>query len=58
MYLNYAYGGMALGLYLDGHVGTITQQEGATRRFLMPSTVSIACPEDHNIATTRNRRLQ
>ena len=41
MYLNYSYGGMALGLYLDGHVRTITQQAGATRRFLMPSTISI-----------------
>jgi prepilin-type N-terminal cleavage/methylation domain-containing protein len=29
MYLNYAYGGMALGLYLDGHVGLITQSEGS-----------------------------
>ncbi len=29
MYLNYAYGGMALGLYLDGHVDTISQQQGA-----------------------------
>ena len=27
-YLNYAYGGMALGLYLDGHVGTISPAEG------------------------------
>jgi prepilin-type N-terminal cleavage/methylation domain-containing protein len=29
-YLNYAYGGAALGLYLDGHVGLITQSQATS----------------------------
>jgi prepilin-type N-terminal cleavage/methylation domain-containing protein len=32
-YLNYAYGNAALGLYLDGHVGLITQQQGTSQAF-------------------------
>lgn len=32
-YLNYAYGGAALGLYLDGHVGLITKGQGTSQAF-------------------------
>jgi prepilin-type N-terminal cleavage/methylation domain-containing protein len=32
-YVNYAYGNTALGLYLDGHVGIITQQQGTSPDF-------------------------
>jgi len=32
-YLNYAYSSAALGLYLDGHVGLITQQQGTSPEF-------------------------
>jgi len=32
-YLNYAYGGSALGLYLDGHVGLITVAQGTSLDF-------------------------
>jgi prepilin-type N-terminal cleavage/methylation domain-containing protein len=32
-YLNYAYGGAALGLFLDGHVGLITKGQGTSKVF-------------------------
>ena len=32
-YLNYGYGNAALGLYLDGHVGRITTNQGTSPAF-------------------------